>query len=195
MTSAKMRPLRRHVKGHSVMNSTFIAGQFIAALQESLQNIVEPAFYRDERGFQGELLQKLNACLGHGVLPEDSVIQQECQKRSRDHGIKIRPDIIVHIPFERGVVKGHDQGNFIAIELKRKATSKQASQAFVSLTKMKKVLKYPLTVFINVDSANTHVAMCPKSIAEQTLCFAVWLHDGKPIVKMEQYGVEGSRKR
>lgn len=168
--------------------SRFIAGQFVVALEESLQSILEPVLYGDERGFQGELLHELNARLGHGVLLDDPVIQQEYQKRIRHHGIKIRPDIIVHVPFERGLVGGRDEGNFVAIELKRKATPKQARQAFASLAKMKKVLKYPLTVFINVDSEETHAPLCPKSIADQTVCFAVWLHDGKPVVKGEEHG-------
>jgi len=163
----------------------FAAAQFLIALQESLQSISEALLYADERGFQGALLHELNARLGHGVLQDDPVIQQEYQKRMRHHGIKIRPDIIVHVPFERGGMDGRDEGNFVAIELKRRATAKQASHAFASLAKMKKALKYPLTVFINVDSAETLAALCPKSIADQTVCFAARLEDGKPVVKSE----------
>ncbi len=173
----------------------FIAGQFIAALKESLRSVREPVLYGDERGFQGALLHELNARLGHGVLPSDPVIQQEYQKRIRHHGIKIRPDIIVHIPFERGVVAGRDEGNFVAIELKRKATPKRAKQAFASLAQMKKVLKYPLTVFINVDSEQTHAALCPQSIADQTVCFAVWLHDGVPALKVEKHRIGVQKRR
>lgn len=161
----------------------FVPAGFLTALEQSLQSISEEVLYGDERGFQGALLHELNARLGHGVLPNDPFIQQEYQKRMRHHGIKIRPDIIVHIPFERGVVEGRDEGNFVAIELKRRATVKEARHAFASLAQMKKVLKYPLTVFINVDSEQTCAALCPKSIASQTACFAVRLAEGKPIVK------------
>ena len=139
-------------------------------------------FYRDERGFQGALLHELNARLGRGVLPEDPIIQQEYQKRLRHHGIKIRPDIIVHIPFERGLTEGRDEGNFAAMELKRRATAKKARAAFANLTLMKRALKYPLTVFINVDSEETHAAVCPRSIADQTVCFAVRLEKGRPVL-------------
>ena len=98
----------------------FVSAQFLTALEESLRSISEPVLYGDERGFQGALLHELNARLGHGVLPDDPVIQQEYQKRLRHHGIKIRPDIIVHIPFERGGMENRDEGNFVAIELKTK---------------------------------------------------------------------------
>jgi hypothetical protein len=158
----------------------------VALLEESLQSISEEVLYRDERGFQGALLHELNARLGKGVLPEDPIIQQEYQKRLRHHGIKIRPDIIVHIPFERGLVGERDEGNFVAVELKRRATVKRAKSAFANLALMKKALRYPLTVFINVDSEETHAAVCPRTIAEQTVCFAVRLERGKSVVKAER---------
>ena len=155
----------------------------MALLEESLQGISEEVLYRDERGFQGALLHELNARIGKGVLPEDPIIQQEYQKRLRHHGIKIRPDIIVHIPFERGLAEGRDEGNFAAMELKRRATVKSARAAFANLALMKRALKYPLTVFINVDSEETHAAVCPWSIADQNVCFAVRLEEGRPVLK------------
>jgi hypothetical protein len=48
---------------------------------------------------------------------------------------------------------------------------------------MKKALKYPLTVFINVDSEQTHAGLCPRIIAAQTVCFAIRLEHGEPIVR------------
>jgi hypothetical protein len=51
---------------------------------------------------------------------------------------------------------------------------------------MKKALKYPLTIFINIDSDQTHSKLCPKSIAGQTPCIAVRLEDGKSVVRSEQ---------
>jgi hypothetical protein len=65
--------------------------------------------------------------LGHGVLPDDPVVQQEYQKRLNRHGIRIRPDIIMQIPFGRGLAEQRDEANFVAIELKRMATEKRAS--------------------------------------------------------------------
>jgi hypothetical protein len=174
-------------KGRRLRVSGFTPTKLLAALEQSLGSITEEVLYGDERGFQGALLHELQVRLGRGVSPEDPIIQQEYQKRMRHHGIKIRPDIIVHVPFERGTVEGRDKGNFVAIELKRRATAKAARQALASLAQIKEALKYPLTVLINVDSAETHARLCPASIADQTVCFAVRLQAGVPVVKAERY--------
>jgi hypothetical protein len=159
--------------------------QFLTLLRQSLENIREEQLFKDERGFQGALLQELDRRLPDGERPEDPMLQQEYQKRLLRHGIRIRPDIIIHVPFERGVTKTRREGNVVAMELKRSATEKTAKGAFANLVKMKKALKYPLTIFINIDSDKTHVALCPKSIAGQTVCFAVRLEDGRSVVRVE----------
>jgi hypothetical protein len=158
---------------------------FLALLQQALENIHEEQLFQDERGFQGALLQELDRRLPEGRRPEDPMLQQEYQKRLFRHGIRIRPDIIIHVPFERGVAESREKGNFVAIELKRRATRESAKGAFANLAKMKKSLKYPLTIFINIDSDQTHVALCPKSIAGQTVCFAVRLEEGRSVVRTE----------
>lgn len=157
---------------------------FLTVLREALGNIREERLFRDERGYQGELLQELGRRLEPGSLPGSPIIQQEYQKRLPLHKIRIRPDIIVHIPFDRGLLERRDEGNFVAIELKRRATVKTARKAFRNLAQIKKVLRYPLTIFINVDSEETHAPLCPKGIAEQTVCFAVRLENGNPAVRM-----------
>jgi hypothetical protein len=159
---------------------------FLRILEDALKNIGEKRFFKDERGYQGELLQELGRRLEPGNLPGDPIIEQEYQKRLPDHGIRIRPDIIVHVPFERDLVDGRDEGNFIAIELKRRASVKRATAAFANLALMKKKLKYPLTIFVNIDSENTFASLCPKTIVGQTVCFAVRLSNDKPVVKMEK---------
>ena len=67
--------------------------------------ITEPRFFATERGFQGELLAELRARLHEAYFPGDPVVEQEYQKRMREHDIRIRPDLIVHIPFERGLTR------------------------------------------------------------------------------------------
>jgi hypothetical protein len=116
------------------------------------------------------------------------MLQQEYQKRMLRHGIRIRPDIIIHVPFERGVAQSREEGNAVAMELKRRATSKTAREAFANLVKMKNALKYRLTIFINIDSDETHAGLCPKSIANQTVCFAVRLEEGRSVVKSDACG-------
>jgi hypothetical protein len=151
---------------------------FLDVLQEALGNITEKRSFQDERSFQGALLQELARRLHRGVLQDDPIIEEEYQKRIRSHGIRIRPDIIVHVPFDRSGMEGRGQGNFVAIELKRRATPKAAEKAFANLELMKSKLNYPLTIFINVDSETTHHDLCPKSIVAQTVCLAIALNNG-----------------
>lgn len=157
---------------------------FLTVLRQALGSIKEERSFQDERSFQGALLQELARRLERGVLTDDPIIEEEYQKRLLAHGIRIRPDVIVHIPFDRGLTDRRDQGNFIAIELKRRATPKKAKEAFKKLALMEKALNYPLRIFINVDSEQTRFELCPKSIVDQTVCFAVRLEDGNPVVRI-----------
>lgn len=162
-------------------------------LRESLESIHEARFFQDERGFQGALLQEL----GRRWEPraEDPVIDQEYQKRLKLHGIRIRPDVVLHVPFERGLAEARDEGNFAAIELKRRATTAGAKKAFGNLAVMKEKLKYPLTIFINVDSDQPHTGSCPETIMEQTVCFAVRLEDDRAVVRAENCGRKARKDR
>ena len=157
--------------------------QFLALLRDALSNIREPRFFNTERGFQGELLVQLRNRLQHAGLPGDPIVEQEYQKRMPLHRLNIRPDIVVHIPFERGRAERRDQGNFVAMELKLRATEDEARGDFANLEQMQEVLGYPLTIFINIDSDETHMALCPEELAGQTVCHAVRLENGNPLVR------------
>ena len=110
--------------------------EFLIMLSQSLESIRDPRFFQTERGYQGELLAELRKRLRDVALPGDPVVEQEYQKRIPDHGIKIRPDIIIHIPFERDTAGRRDEGNFVAIELKLRATEKDALWDFTNLAQM-----------------------------------------------------------
>ena len=157
--------------------------RFLTVLRQALGNINEERSFQDERSFQGALLQELARRLERGVLPDDPIIEEQYHKRLRAHGIRIRPDIIVHVPFERRLTEGRGQGKFIAIELKLRATAKTAKEALGNLAILKKVLKYPLTIFINVDSDETHFPLCPEGVVDQTVCFEVRLEDRNALVR------------
>jgi hypothetical protein len=131
-------------------------------------------------GFNNYRPNELEFLIG---LVRDLKQKNEAERRHILTGI--RPDIIIHVPFERGVTESREEGNFVAMELKRRATDKTATGAFTNLAKMKKALKYPLTIFINIDSNETHSALCPKSIAGQTVCFAVRLENRRSVVRTE----------
>ncbi len=154
---------------------------FIAAVEDALGAIDEPRFFKTERGYQGELLAELRARLKKARFPGDPVVEQEYQKRLKPHGLKIRPDLIIHIPFERGKTEARTEGNFVAIEIKRDKSDVET--AFENLRLIRDKLHYPLTIFIMVDSEETYAALCPRGIAGQTVCFAVSLRDGEPIVR------------
>lgn len=158
---------------------------FVDALTEALGSIDEPLLFQDERGYQGQLLQELAMRFAGGSFPNDPIVQQEYQKTLPQHGIRIRPDIIIHIPFERGGLDDRRHGNFVAIELKRAAGRRTAIQAFGNLQAMKERLAYPLTIFINIDSNAPFLSLCPESLLPQTVCFAVALLNGKPELRIE----------
>lgn len=160
--------------------------QFLALFMEALGAIREPRFYDTERGYQGELLAELRSRIVGADLPGDPVVEQEYQKTIPQHGLTIRPDIIIHIPFDRGVTGSRREGNFVAVELKHRGNRKQAEDAFENLRQIKEELNYPLTVFVNIDSANTHADLCPNSIAAQTVCVAVRLEDDTPVIRAQE---------
>lgn len=119
-------------------------------------------------------------------LPGDPIIEQEYQKTIPDHGMRIRPDLIVHIPFGRDPAAARTDGNFVAMEIKRQATPTEALEDFESLSLMATKLQYPLTIFLNVDSSKTYFEQCPKDIAAQTCCVAVRLVGREPVIIIEK---------
>lgn len=162
--------------------------QFLVIFQQALASISEQRFFQTERGYQGELLHQLQNRLEAAGFPGDPIVEQEYQKTLPSHGINIRPDLIIHIPFERGVAKRRNEGNFVAIEIKCRATGAEAERDFQSLELLKNNLGYPLTIFLNVDSTETHAERCPARLARQTVCFAVRLDEQTPVVSMERCG-------
>lgn len=164
---------------------------FLSLLQEALESIREPRLFETERGYQGELLVQLARRLKDAAFPGDPIVEQEYQKTMPLHGITLRPDVVIHIPFGRGNAERRDEGNFVAIELKLSSTDKDARNDFESLAQMHEVLRYPLTIFINIDSDETHFAACPPRIAPHTVCFAVCLEDSIPVVRVGRSKLSG----
>lgn len=147
--------------------------KLLAHIETALAGIEHPAFFEDERAFQGELLVMLRKTIPDHLLPEEAVIQQEYQKRLASHGLTIRPDIIIHDPYDPARHGGRDQGNILVIALKRRASPAKAADDFKSLAQMMDVLKYPAGVFVNIASLKTHVEVLPPEVKERITCFAV----------------------
>ncbi|MBK1616777.1 hypothetical protein CKO44_25420, partial [Rubrivivax gelatinosus] len=149
------------------------------AVRVGLAAIATPRYFDTERGYQGALLAQLHE---HLPLSQDAIVEQEYQKQAGAHGLTIRPDIIIHEPFDPARHHARTEGNVAVIELKRRATVAEARADFESLRLMLVTLRYPLGLFINVDAAITHAALVPADIRERVGCFAVMLVDGMPQV-------------
>jgi hypothetical protein len=157
--------------------------QLMQAIVASLTAVNAPHYYEDERGFQGEFYAQLHHQLRDMVLPEGAMLREEYQKKLSQHRLKIRPDIILHEPFNPGRHRGRDDGNHAVMELKRRATRRTADDAFESLIAMINTLNYPLGVFINVDSSKTWAELVPEAYRPRIICLAVSLgENGAPQV-------------
>ncbi len=142
---------------------------------QSLASIKSPRFYDTERGFQGCLLAEIHTRLAKVNPTSELIIEQEHQKRFYVHGTKIRPDLIIHIPFAHGTMESVRAGNLAAFELKLRADQEAASDAFANLQTITEALNYSIAIFINIDSENTYADICPASLSGKAICYAVRL--------------------
>jgi hypothetical protein len=158
----------------------------LAHVRDSLAQIRAPRFFETERGYQGALLAQLEKRIPHALLPEGAVFEQEHQKRLAHHGLSIRPDIIIHEPFDPARHKNRTEGNIAVIELKLNATLAQAAGDFKNLCAMVSVLRYPIAIFINIGSALTLAHVAPPEAKGRIACFGVSLRNGSVDVVEEQ---------
>lgn len=147
----------------------------IPTIVTALRGVTAPRFFETERGYQGELLARLHAALPEIGLPGGVIVEQEYQKRFKEHGITVRPDIIIHVPTPEG--HNRRKGNFVVFELKRRATLDNAQEDFGSLDAVIRALDYPLGVFVNIDSDDTHARLYQGAYGERIHFFAVRLVD------------------
>jgi hypothetical protein len=146
-------------------------------ITSALTSVTDQHYYEDERGFQGEFYAQLR--LRDIVLPEGALLREEYQKRFAEHGLRIRPDIILHEPFDSNRHRGRDEGNYAVMELKRRATPRTAADAFTNLVAMIDALNYPLGVFINIDSPKTWAELVSESHIARIACLAVYLDENR----------------
>src|SRR5947209_1684992 len=102
--------------------------QFLTVFKEGVARIKEVRLFNTERGYQGALVHELKRGIAKAEFPGDPIVEQEYQKTLPNRGINIRPDLIIHIPFERGVTLHRDEGNFAAVEIKLRSTAAQADK-------------------------------------------------------------------
>lgn len=152
------------------------AEEIISNIHESLAACSHPRFFETERGFQGQLLVELSKRI---LLPDQAIIEQEYQKRLEVHGLRIRPDIIIHEPYDPIRHPSRTDGNMVVVELKLNANAMQAKEDFESLETMLEVLHYDLGCFINIGSTDTHIAQIPRRMKERIISFAVTYTEGR----------------
>ena len=151
-----------------------LADKLIAATEEALREVTEARFFRSERGFQGQFLSTLQRSLNRrGLLRGGCILEMEYQKSGR-HGMRQRPDIILHIPAEISGGKV-TENNFALWALKRRATQTKAREDFCKLDMMFDKLCYPLGFFINIDAKDHLAASYGGKFPERLRTVAVWL--------------------
>ena len=136
----------------------------LAAVRDALQSIAEPRFYATERGYQGQLLVELSHRIPQCFSERYPIVEQEHQKTLEIHGLNIRPDIVIHEPFDPLVHANRREGNYAVFELALRAGPAKATDDFASLESMLDVLGYPLGIFVNIAHNRTHLELAPASI-------------------------------
>ena len=151
----------------------------VSIICDALSAIVDPRFYETERGYQGELLAELRNRL-HEIPGLDgcAVVEQEYQKRSGEHGLTIRPDILIHCPFDEALHSDRTAGNFVAFELKLRAGPSASAEDYKNLVLLMGTLRYQLGVFVNISSKETHISKATKPKHGRLIGLATSLVDG-----------------
>ena len=160
---------------------------FIPKLETAINGITHPRFYESERGYQGALVSELNKILPDLEL-NGAIVEQEYQKRIEPHGIRIRPDIIIHVPFDSNN-NSRSEGNFIAIELKLGSdlTERQAAADYQSLALMCEHLSYPLAIFIVINGSETYFEKYSGPHKDKMKAYIINLIDGAVVFKNIEY--------
>lgn len=130
------------------MNSELI----IETVIEVLKHMDSPRFFKTERGFQGRFACALYEIFdAKNIFQDDTIIEEEYQKRMGPHETKLRPDLIVHVPVESSYSNSRTENNFVVFEFKRQSNEDQAKKDFEKLHELFKKLDYPLGIFININ--------------------------------------------
>jgi hypothetical protein len=159
------------------------AKEFLRVFRPSIRAIKESRLFQTERGYQGQLVAELSKRLDRDAIwPDNPIVETEYQKRAKDHGTTIRPDLIVHVPFDRGVYDHRQDGNYVVVQLKRKATLNAALKDFTDLDYMFRELRYELGIFVNIDSDETFFDDYAGDFGGRLHCFAVRLIKNLPTI-------------
>lgn len=156
--------------------------EILTFIQDSLAAVRHPRLYETERGFQGAFLVELSKRFPR-LQWEGAIVEQEYQKRMREHGIRIRPDVIIHVPFNHSRHLSRNEDNFIVMELKLRALAEEALRDYQALSDMCEMLGYPMGVFINIGAPETYLNNFEGMHKERLHAFSVQLVNGQVEVR------------
>lgn len=145
----------------------------VESTREAISRIQSERFFKTERGYQGRLYCELQESLeARNVLTVHTLLEIEYQKRDSLHNLTQRPDIILHTPAE---LSGHSvsDNNFAVWALKRNANPDKAIEDFAKLDEMFETLRYPIGLFINIDSDQHMLEYYDGSFHERIYSIAV----------------------
>ena len=153
----------------------------IRATDAAIRAVAHPRFFDTELAFHGAFYHALQLELDQArIQPAGSILEIEHQKSKR-HGIRQRPDIILHVPAVRGVsVKNN---NYAVWALKSRASVKKAQADFVLLDEMFKELDYPLGFFINIGSLDPMLQHYNGKHHDRIVAVAATYDNGEPNVR------------
>ena len=159
---------------------------FISRLESALGRIKHPRHYESERGYQAELYAELRAELPHFGW-DNSIVEQEYQKRIKDHNTTIRPDLIIHVPFDPNKHNTRREGNFVVFELKLNSNTneKKAVSDYKNLAVICEKLSYPFAVFIIINGDSTYIDKYDGEHKDKILAYTVKLVGGNVEIHRE----------
>jgi hypothetical protein len=120
------------------------------------------------------------------VLKNGLILEMEYQKKVLFHSMTQRPDIVLHIPAEDSGAPA-DENNLMVIAIKKGASPEKAQEDFVKLDEMCEKLRYPLAVFINIESEEHHLRHYEGTFRDRFHAYAVTFKDGSVKVKYGWY--------
>ncbi len=162
---------------------------FLDIFADSIKAITDIRYFRNERGYQARLITEMTSRTNiEPIFPSNAICEQEYQKTLKNHGINIRPDIIIHVPYEQGIYGNRRSGNFVVIQLKLSASLRDARKDFDKLDLMFHKLDYPLGIFLNINSPKTFHNFYTGAYSERLYCFAVRVIDHEVVIYMNNRG-------
>jgi hypothetical protein len=124
----------------------------IETIIEALKHMDSPRFFKTERGFHGRFACTLHEIFdAKKIFQDDTIIEEEYQKRIVPHGTRLRPDLIVHVPVESSHSSSRTEKNFVVFAFKRQANEDRVKQDFKKPNELFENLKYQLGIFININ--------------------------------------------